>query len=93
MDSLSARPVGLGLELLAPVFQQMRSTTEDRLSAGGMLNSNTIYVAFAIAVGASAVVAADGLFVRSMQTHPDATLSAMILPLDAWARSQGAGLR
>ena len=54
---------------------------------------NTIYVAFAIAVGASAVVAADGLFVRSMQTHPDATLSAMILPLDAWARSQGAGLR
>jgi hypothetical protein len=44
MDSLSARPEGLGLELLAPVFQQMRSATEDRLSAGGMLNSTTALI-------------------------------------------------
>ena len=52
---------------------------------------DTMYLAFAIAMGARAVVTADGAFVRSMQTHPDATLSAMMLSLEAWAKSQGAG--
>ena len=52
-----------------------------------------MYLAFAIATGARAVVAADGPFVRSMQTHPDATLSAMMLSLEAWANLQGAGVR
>ena len=51
---------------------------------------DTLYLAFAVAMGASAVVVADGPFVRAMQTHPDPTLSAMVLPLDAWARSRGA---
>lgn len=50
---------------------------------------DTLYLAFAIAAGATAVVVADGPFVRAMRTHPDAALSAMVLPLDAWARSQG----
>ena len=54
---------------------------------------DTLYLAFAIAIGASAVVTADGPFVRSMQTHPDATLSAMMLSLEAWANLQGAGVR
>jgi hypothetical protein len=54
---------------------------------------DTMYLAFAIATGARAVVAADGPFVRSMQTHPHATRSAMMLSLDAWAKSRGAGER
>jgi hypothetical protein len=28
-----------------------------------------------------------------MQTHPDATLSAMMLSLEAWANLHGAGVR
>jgi len=52
---------------------------------------DTLYLAFAIAMGASAVVAADGPFVQSIQTHPDPSLSGMVLSLDVWARSQGAG--
>lgn len=50
---------------------------------------DTLYLAFAVAMGASGVVAADGPFLRSMQTHPDPALSAMVLPLDAWAKSRG----
>jgi hypothetical protein len=38
---------------------------------------------------ATAVVVADGRFVRDMQTHPDASLAAMVLPLDVWAKSKG----
>jgi predicted nucleic acid-binding protein len=52
---------------------------------------DTLYLAFAIAMGASAVVAADGPFVQSIKTHPDPSLSAMVLPLDAWARLRGVG--
>jgi predicted nucleic acid-binding protein len=50
---------------------------------------DTLYVAFAIAMDASAVVTADGRFVRSINAHPDPSVSAMVLPLDAWARSRG----
>src|ERR1700758_5434452 len=50
---------------------------------------DTLYWAFAVAIGASAVVTADAPFVRSVRTHPDPALSAMVLSLDAWARSQG----
>ena len=50
---------------------------------------DTLYLAFAIALGASGVVVADGPFVRDMRTHPDPTLAAMLIPLDAWARSKG----
>jgi predicted nucleic acid-binding protein len=52
---------------------------------------DTLYLAFAVAMGASAVVAVDSPFVRSIRAHPDPTLSAMVLSLDAWARSQGGG--
>lgn len=47
---------------------------------------DTMYLAFAVAMG---VVVSDGPFVRDMQTHPDPTLAAMLLPLDVWARSRG----
>jgi len=50
---------------------------------------DTLYLAFAVAMGASAVVLADGPFVRAMRVHPDASLAALPLPLDAWARSHG----
>ena len=50
---------------------------------------DTLYLAFAIAAGADAVVAADGPFVQSIKTHPDPNISGMVLLLDAWARSQG----
>ena len=48
---------------------------------------DTLYLAFAVAMGASAVVAADGPFLRSIRSHPDPTLAAMVLSLDAWASS------
>ena len=50
---------------------------------------DTLYLAFAVAMGASGVVIADGPFVRAMRTHPDPALAALVLPLDVWARSRG----
>lgn len=50
---------------------------------------DTLYLAFAIAMGASAVVVADGPFVQAVRIHTDPSLSAMVLPLDVWARSRG----
>jgi predicted nucleic acid-binding protein len=52
---------------------------------------DTLYLAFAIAMGANAVVVADGPFVQAIRRHPDPTLSAMVLSLEAWGRSQAAG--
>jgi len=49
---------------------------------------DTLYLAFAVAMGATAVVVADGPFVRAIRTHADPILSAMVLPLDAWASSR-----
>jgi predicted nucleic acid-binding protein len=51
---------------------------------------DTLYLAFAIAIGASAVVSADASFLRSVQTYPEQTVSAMALSLEAWARSRSA---
>ena len=59
--------------------------------AVGHSTYDTLYLAFAVAMGASAVVAADGPFIRSIQTHPDPALSAMVLSLDAWAGLRGVG--
>ena len=50
---------------------------------------DTLYVAFAIAMGARGVVVADGPFVRSMARHPDPTMEAILIPLEVWARDQG----
>ena len=49
---------------------------------------DTLYVAFAIAMGARQVVAADGPFVRAMRRHPNPALAALVLPLADWARDR-----
>jgi len=49
---------------------------------------DTLYVAFAVAMGAQGVVAADGPFVAAMRRHPDPTLAAMLIPLSDWGRDQ-----
>jgi predicted nucleic acid-binding protein len=50
---------------------------------------DTLYLAFAIAMGASGVVTADAPFVQSIRGHPNPALSGMVLSLGAWGRSQG----
>lgn len=50
---------------------------------------DTLYVAFAVAMGARGLVVADGPFATSMRHHPDPTLSAMLIPLADWARQSG----
>jgi predicted nucleic acid-binding protein len=44
---------------------------------------DTLYLAFAIAMGAKAVVSADNPFLRAIRSHPDSTVSAMALSLKA----------
>lgn len=51
---------------------------------------DTLYVAFALAVGAEKVVVADGPFVTAMQRHPDPILAGLLLPLAVWASGHGA---
>lgn len=50
---------------------------------------DTLYLAFAIAMGARGVVVADGPFVADMSRHPDPALAAMLIPLADWTRGQG----
>ncbi len=51
---------------------------------------DTLYVAFAIAVGADHVVVADGRFVQAMQTHADPVMRGLLMPLGHWAAARGA---
>lgn len=46
---------------------------------------DTLYIAFAIAMGARAVVVADGAFSRNMRAHPDSAIANLMLPLKVWA--------
>jgi predicted nucleic acid-binding protein len=57
--------------------------------ATGHSTYDTLYVAFAVAMGARGVVAADGPFVRDMRRHPDPALAAMLIPLADWGREKG----
>jgi predicted nucleic acid-binding protein len=50
---------------------------------------DTLYVAFAVAMGADKVVVADGPFVRAMQTHPDGAMTRLLWPLSEWAAASG----
>ena len=50
---------------------------------------DTLYVAFAIAMGAENLVVADGRFVRDMRMHPDPAVNRMVLPLGQWAAARG----
>jgi predicted nucleic acid-binding protein len=49
---------------------------------------DTLYVAFALAMGARAVIAADGRFVQDMRRHPHPALRALLIPLAEWGRAQ-----
>ena len=49
---------------------------------------DTMYVAFAIAMGARAVVVADGAFSRNVRTHADAAIANLVLPLKVWAEER-----
>lgn len=46
---------------------------------------DTLYVAFALATGAAAVVVAGRPFAEAMRRHPDPVLARILLPLDEWA--------
>lgn len=48
---------------------------------------DTLYVAFACAMGAEKLVAADGALVRAMRTHADPILRSLLLPLSEWTVS------
>ncbi|MBV1796448.1 type II toxin-antitoxin system VapC family toxin [Siccirubricoccus sp. G192] len=50
---------------------------------------DTLYLAFAVAMGTRGVVVADAPFVRNMQRHPDLALAALLIPLTEWGRGQG----
>ena len=50
---------------------------------------DTLYVAFAVAMGARGIVIADGHFFRDLARHPDPVLASMLIPLAEWGRGQG----
>jgi predicted nucleic acid-binding protein len=50
---------------------------------------DTLYVAFAVAMGARGVVVADGPFAIAMSRHPDPVIAAILIPLAEWGRSRG----
>jgi predicted nucleic acid-binding protein len=78
--------------LIEPTHTADMNLHEVALDIGIEINHptyDTLYVAFAVALGASHVVAADGAFLRSMRTYPDTKLSAMVLSLEAWAKPRG----
>jgi predicted nucleic acid-binding protein len=52
---------------------------------------DTLYVAFAIAVGADRLVVADGPFVQAMRRHRDPVMQTMLLPLHEWGAGRRAG--
>ncbi|WP_165982774.1 type II toxin-antitoxin system VapC family toxin [Dankookia rubra] len=49
---------------------------------------DTLYVAFAIAMGARGVVVADGPFAANMSRHPDPMLAAILIPLSERGRGR-----
>ncbi|MGD0433704.1 MAG: type II toxin-antitoxin system VapC family toxin [Acetobacteraceae bacterium] len=85
-----------GLALLRALIQPTPTAGMDlhevALEIGITVNHSTydtLYLAFAIAMGARGVVAADGRFVRDMGAHPDPALAGMLVPLDEWGRTNG----
>jgi predicted nucleic acid-binding protein len=85
---------GLALlrELIEPAPTVGMDLHEVALDIGIAVNHSTydtLYLAFAVAMGASGVVVSDGPFVRDMRALPDPALAAMLVPLDEWARTNG----
>ena len=50
---------------------------------------DTLYVAFAVAMGARGVVVADGPFVAAMRRHPDPAVAGLLIPLADWGQERG----
>ena len=50
---------------------------------------DTLYLAFAIAMGARGVVVSDKAFVSDMRRHPDPALAVLLIPLEDWAKEKG----
>lgn len=48
---------------------------------------DTLYVAFAIAMGARGVVVADGPFLAAMRRHADPEIAGLLVSLDEWGRA------
>jgi hypothetical protein len=70
---------------LAPTPTADMALHEVALDIGIELNHSTynaLYLGFAVAMGASALVLADGPFVRAMRGHAHASLAALPLPLE-----------
>jgi predicted nucleic acid-binding protein len=60
---------------------------ETALEIGLLVNHSpydTLYVAFAVAMGAKHVITADSPFARNMRAHPNPALSQIMLPLSEW---------
>ena len=77
--------LGLLRRQLSPVHTGDLGLHEVALDLGLAVNQSTcdtLYVAFAIAMGADRVVAADGPFIGKMQSHPDPCVAGMMLTLD-----------
>lgn len=51
---------------------------------------DTLYVAFALAIGAERIVVADRQFTNAMRAHPDRAIAEMLMPLEDWATAHGA---
>lgn len=87
---------GLGLlrAIVEPASTANMRLHDAALDIGIAINHptyDTLYVAFAIVTGASAVVTADADFARAVRTHPDPTVAAMTMTLEDWARSRNLG--
>ncbi len=85
---------GLGFfrSLAQPVATLDLGLHESALELGFAVSHSpydSLYVAFAIAIGADCVIAADAPFVRTMRSHPEPMLSRMVIDLDEWAQSRG----
>jgi predicted nucleic acid-binding protein len=54
---------------------------------------DTLYLAFAIAMGARGVVVSDAPFVRDMKRHPDPLVADLLISLSSWAEGEGLSQR
>jgi predicted nucleic acid-binding protein len=85
---------GLALlrELIPPTPTTGMDLHEAALEIGIAINHSTydtLYLAFAIAMGATGLVVADGGFVRHTRAHPDQAVAGMVIPLEEWGRGNG----
>lgn len=88
-----------GLAMLHTLVEPTPTVTlhlhDAALQLGLALNHSpydTLYLAFAFAVGARAVIVADAPFARAVRSQPDRDLATMVISLDEWATSKGLSL-